>query len=294
MNSLNYISKVTFLLAVVNLFTQLVNGQEFHKSGDMKIYGMATDKEYGYEPDSEYSIKVGEIKNQRAYLNSLLGPNGEPIEYVRVGNCCQFDCKTAMLGKGLLDRYQITYKGLKKPIILYLNGYQYEKPLCPIGFTMKDHSKDEKPIVFPADSIKKIATFCSDTSHYSIDYYLLNDKVGKQSEPDQFPTFDGGIDVLKKYFAANPLTDELAKNMIFKVEIGFKVDCNGNAGDFIIITKGTGTLELLANQVLEIVNAMPQKWKPAQMNAQAVDCYQYLSFSIKNGDLSTVSYKTKV
>jgi hypothetical protein len=284
--------KKTLLIILFNSFVFPVFSQEFYKSGDMKIYGMATDKEYGYEPDSDYSIKVGEIKNQKAYLNSLLGPNGEPIEYVRVGNCCEFDCKTGIFGKGLLDRYQITYKGLKKPIILYLNGYQYEKPLCPIGFTMKDHSKEEKPIIFPADSIKKV-TLCSDSTIYSIDYYLLNEKVGPPTEPDQFPFFEGGIEQLITYFAPKTLTDELTKNMIFKVIIAFKVDCNGNAGDFVIITKTSGSLEVLSNQVLEIVNSMPQKWKPAIVNNKPVDAYQYLSFSIKNGDLTNVSYKTK-
>jgi hypothetical protein len=283
--------KAVFIFILSSIISPVIS-QEFHKSGDMKIYGMSTDKEYGYEPDSEYSIKVGEIKNQRAYLNSLLGPNGEPIEYVRVGNCCEFDCKTALFGKGLLDRYQITYKGLKKPIILYLNGYQYEKPLCPIGFTMKDHSKDEKPIIFPVDSIKKV-TLCSDSSIYSIDYYLLNEKIGPPTEPDQFPFFEGGIEQLITYFATKTLTDELAKNMIFKVIIAFKVDCNGNAGDFTILTKGSGTLEVLANQVLEAVNYMPQKWKPAVVNNKSVDAYQFLTFSIKNGDLTNVTYKIK-
>jgi hypothetical protein len=40
----------------------------------------------------------------------------------------------------------------------------------------------------------------------------------------------------------------------------------------IIITKVSGTLEILANQVLEIVNNMPQKCKPTMLNNQSFGC----------------------
>ena len=36
---------------------------------------------------------------------------------------------------GLLDRYEVTYPGLEKPVVLYLNYYDYERPKIPVGFS---------------------------------------------------------------------------------------------------------------------------------------------------------------
>ena len=126
---------------------------------------------------------------------------------------------------------------------------------------------------------------------YSVENTLLEEKFGDLSEPKTGPTFTGGIEELKKYFAANPLTDEKAKNMFFMVHIGFLVNCEGKAGNFVVISHGKGELEKYANQVLEIVSKMPQQWQPAIVKRKPVDCYQVLSFSVKNGQLDAVSYR---
>lgn len=126
---------------------------------------------------------------------------------------------------------------------------------------------------------------------YSVEHTLLVEKFGELSAPKTGPTFTGGIEELKKYFAANPLTDEKVKNMFFRVHIGFLVNCEGKAGNFIVISGGKGELEKYAYQVLEIVNKMPQQWQPAIVKRKPVDCYQVLSFSVKNGQLDAVSYR---
>lgn len=41
------------------------------------------------------------------------------------------------MGGGLLDVYEITYDGLDKPIELYINMYDYNDPMIPVGFTPK-------------------------------------------------------------------------------------------------------------------------------------------------------------
>jgi hypothetical protein len=255
----------------------------------MKLTDVSTDKNYGYESKQKTSIKVGKIENERAYLNALLGPNGESIQYNRIGSCCAFKSKTAAFGEGFLDKYEIYYHGLTKPIILYLNGYDYETPKCPVGFTFKTADKIEIPIKFSSENILKINS-CNDNL-FSVDNSFLKEKVGNLPLPDSNPKFKGGVDELKRYFVDNPLTNKNAENIVFRVHIGFLVDCNGNAGNFQLLSKGKGELETLANDVLKIVNYMPQNWETATKNEEKVDCYQVLSFTVTSGQLDKVAYK---
>ncbi len=287
--------KLTVKLTTICLFLTLcatqVKGQEFYEDGSMKLSEVSYNKNYGYKPNHKTSIKVGEIKNEQAYLNALRGPNGEQVQFRRNGSCCEFKSKSAAFGTGLLDQYEIYYEGLKEPIILYINGYEYEQPKAPIGFTFVTADKIEKPKILPSDKIIKVK-FCNEEIQYSVDKEsLLKSKIGDKPTPDTNPTFKGGIDELKKYFTNSPLSDERAKNIIFRVAIAFVVDCNGNAGNFMIITRGKGVMETLANQVLEIVNKMPQNWEPAIKDGDKVDCYQVLSFSVAEGRLDNVHYR---
>ncbi len=87
------------------------------------------------------------------------------------------------------------------------------------------------------------------------------------------------------------MTDERVKDAVFRVSIAFAVNCNGNAGNFMIVTKGKGLVETFANQVLERVNKMPQNWKPATKNGEKVDCFQVLSFTVTGGQLDKISYR---
>jgi hypothetical protein len=257
----------------------------------MKLSEVSSDKKYGYEPNHKTSIKVGKIGNEQAYLKALRGLNGEQVQFRRVSSCCEFKSKSASFGSGLLDKYEVYYQGLKEPAILYLNGYDFETPKAPIGFTFVTADKIEKPIIYPADSIVKV-NFCNTQTQYAVGKEsLLKEKIGEKPEPDINPTFEGGVEELKKYFADNPLTDERITNAVFRVAIAFVVDCNGNAGNFMIITKGKGLAETFANQVLERVNKMPKHWKPAIKNADKIDCYQVLSFTVTSGQLDKVSYR---
>lgn len=146
-----------------------------------------------------------------------------------------------------------------------------------------------KVTVFPAESIVKV-TACLQTI-YSVDDFLVKEKLGDNAKPTINPTFTGGLDELKKYFLGNPLTDEKATQIIFRVSIAFIVTCDGKAGNFVIVTKGKGDLATYANQVLAIVNKMPQEWQPATVDGKPVDCYQVLSFTAASGQLDNVSYR---
>jgi hypothetical protein len=141
-------TQITSIFLVLTLWTTTLKGQDFFEDGSMKLYEISTDKKYGYEPNHKTSIKVGKIKNEQAYLKSLRGPNGEQVQFRRLSSCCEFNNNSAVFGKGLLDQYEVYYQGLKEPITLYVNGYDYENPKAPIGFTFVTADKIEKPIIF--------------------------------------------------------------------------------------------------------------------------------------------------
>jgi hypothetical protein len=99
------------------------------------------DATYGTTP--EHPIKVGGgfndgANHEEAYLNALRGPQGQPVTWKRLGTCCPFKTPNGIVGaRGLLDRVELTYKGLDEPGIIYLNLYDREKPQAPRGFTLK-------------------------------------------------------------------------------------------------------------------------------------------------------------
>lgn len=100
-----------------------------------------------YAPKSNYGlteanpVKVGGVKtqegpvNQRRYLSSLAGPNGEVLSFHRRGSCCPYPSDNAFGSHALLDVYEVTYEGLNKPILIYISLYDYETLYIPKGFT---------------------------------------------------------------------------------------------------------------------------------------------------------------
>lgn len=105
----------------------------------MSITEVSNDKTYGYNPENPLNVGGASRKqgpeNEVRYLNSLYGPNGESIEYERLGSGRR-RLPDGKSGKELLDIYKVTYKGLKEPIFLYLNMYDYEEPKAPYGFSI--------------------------------------------------------------------------------------------------------------------------------------------------------------
>jgi hypothetical protein len=71
------------------------------------------------------------------YFQSLLGPNGERVQVKRLGSCCAFEDSSMPFGGGLLDKYELTYKGVSKPIIIYVNLYKFVKPMAPKGLVLQ-------------------------------------------------------------------------------------------------------------------------------------------------------------
>ncbi len=103
-----------------------------------------------YAPQSNYGlseknpVKVGGVKeregptNQRRYLASLAGPNGEVLSFHRRGSCCPYPSENGFTGgSALMDVYEVMYTGLKNPILIYITLYDLEKLYIPKGFTKR-------------------------------------------------------------------------------------------------------------------------------------------------------------
>jgi hypothetical protein len=279
MTTLKNIFSLTLLFIT---FATTAFSQEYLDSDKrfMKLTEVSTDKTYGLEMKNP--IKVGsDEKAIGAYLNSLKPLDGDRLHIV--------DIKFNHEKEDGLTMVVLTFEQKKKASTIYFLSTQFEQPKAIVGYSFKTIDDLPKVTVFPADSIFKV-TACSQTM-YSVDDFLVKEKFGEIAKPTTNPTFNGGLNELKKYFVANPLTDEKAKQMVFRVSIAFVVTCDGKAGDFVIVTKGKGDLATCANQVLAIVNKMPQNWQSATVDGKPVDCYQVLSFTAASGQLNKVSYR---
>lgn len=126
------------LISVFILFSIVLSAKSQDDAIDERVIieEISTDKSYGFKPKT--NIKVGSVKNEYAFIAQLTGPNGEEIVANRVGSGWEVKSKNSPYGNKVpLDKWEIKYEGLVNPIIIYLNGYDYEKPKCPVGLSFK-------------------------------------------------------------------------------------------------------------------------------------------------------------
>lgn len=92
-----------------------------------------------YGLTGEFPVKVGDrsATNQQRFIASLAGPNGEALSFTRKGSCCGYKSENGFGGVALVDVYEVTYPGLKKPVMLYISFYDFEKLYIPKGFTQR-------------------------------------------------------------------------------------------------------------------------------------------------------------
>lgn len=102
----------------------------------------ATDPDYGFARTKP--VDVGGVPenngpvNERAFLNALLGPNGEEIGYYRSGSCCHFKTPHGFMNEtGLLDVYKVYVVGSTDTSLIYINMYDKGDLYIPKGFTAK-------------------------------------------------------------------------------------------------------------------------------------------------------------
>jgi hypothetical protein len=108
-------------------FTEIQNTSEPVDNGTTSCT-ISTDDTYGYT--QENPIEVGGDafdgpSRERAYLDNLLGTNGESLSYEREGSL-----STDIT---ILDAYKVTGPGIDT--VLYLDEYNYSDPQAPVGFT---------------------------------------------------------------------------------------------------------------------------------------------------------------
>jgi len=100
----------------------------------------ADNNKYGFTQEDPIKVGYGPNggpANQRAYLDLLRDKQGKPLKYVRLGSCCMYDTPNGMLGKGMLDKYEITFKdenGNDKKSIVYISFDDYDDLKILFGF----------------------------------------------------------------------------------------------------------------------------------------------------------------
>lgn len=113
----------------------------FIDNNTFEIKEFSADKKYGYHKDYPinvfYASTQNETINQQRFLNALAGPKGEKISYTKLENCCPFPSKRSNMGVGLLERYELKWEGIQKPIILYFNIYEKGNLMVPVGLSLK-------------------------------------------------------------------------------------------------------------------------------------------------------------
>ena len=97
----------------------------------------STSKDYGLSGDNPVKVGDKSVKNQLRYLASLAGPDGEELSYHKRGACCGYKSENVYDGVALVDVYEVSYDGLKKPILVYISFYDFETLYIPKGFTKR-------------------------------------------------------------------------------------------------------------------------------------------------------------
>lgn len=99
------------------------------------------EKRYGTEKEYPINVFYGSSKNDsinvKRFLNALVGPHGESLNYNKVKTCCPFKSSHSDMGVGLLDQYEITWPNQKTPMLLYFNNYEKGPLLVPVGLRLK-------------------------------------------------------------------------------------------------------------------------------------------------------------
>ena len=111
-------------------FDALLGTIEFSQpSGDIPVCLISDDPSYGFSQENPIKVGGGAFvgpSRERAYLDNLLGPNGEAVSYVRSGSF--------PLGDVILDLYTVDIQGVGT-VSLYIDEYNYVGLQAPVGFT---------------------------------------------------------------------------------------------------------------------------------------------------------------
>ena len=114
-----------------SIAVEILESVEFFEPAPMEnMCPVSTDPTYGHTRDNPIGVGRGDVFEgpalERAYLDLLLGPQGEEIEYVRRGS---FDT-----GVTIVDVYEISIGYQTETVVLYLDEYDLDPFVVPQGF----------------------------------------------------------------------------------------------------------------------------------------------------------------
>lgn len=90
---------------------------------------LTADPTYGYAQENPIRVGGGPFggpARERAYLDHLLGPDGQTVAYDRIAS-------TEFNG-AILDAFAVTYPGQTEQVTLYIDEYAFGPPKAPLGF----------------------------------------------------------------------------------------------------------------------------------------------------------------
>jgi tetratricopeptide (TPR) repeat protein len=106
----------------------------------LRLTNPAISDKYGFTEKDPVKVGAGPFggpANQRAYLELLRDPKGNPVKYERIGSCCQYKSENGLMGYAMLDKYKIGYideNGNPATVVIYISFYDYEEPMILMGF----------------------------------------------------------------------------------------------------------------------------------------------------------------
>lgn len=134
---------------------------------------------------------------------------------------------------------------------------------------------------------------CDKNNIYTVDNYLITSIVTEKiKNPKKSPEYsNNGLTGIKSSFEKKSIGTDDADNTVFRSHIAFIVNCNGETGDFQILSKNDSNIKPLEEKLLQIVKDNISSWTPAVYKGKNVDCYQVLVFTVLNGNITNVFYK---
>lgn len=133
---------------------------------------------------------------------------------------------------------------------------------------------------------------CHKKDVYGVDFKPLELYVGeKLKKPKTPPEYLGENWRLKRHFIDNQFDFNRAKDMVFRVNIAFIVNCEGKAGNFILLSEHEDKELNMAKELVETAKRLQFDWKPATKKKDNVDCWFVISITVFNGEFTTIFWE---
>ena len=118
----------------------------------------ATSADYGRTLENPIKVGGGYTSghwNRTTFLLSLRGPDGQKVNYVRLGQGGQYKSSATPFGFAVVDLFEVSYSGLESPIEIYIDFNEFKKPRIPEGFIFELTTRDDwKAVMHSSDPLK--------------------------------------------------------------------------------------------------------------------------------------------